>query len=119
MRLKFLPSFVKRRGRITNNQEENLKLLPDYSINTLDDIEFHSSEFLHCCLEIGFGNAEHLFFQAKNNPEVFFIGSEVYMSGIGTLIGNIQKEKSAILKFFQMTSEFCLMKTKINKFSMP
>ena len=49
MRLKFLPSFVKRRGRITNNQEENLKLLPDYSINTLDDIEFHSSEFLHCC----------------------------------------------------------------------
>ena len=45
MRLKFLPSFVKRRGRITNNQEENLKLLPDYSINTLDDIEFHSSKF--------------------------------------------------------------------------
>jgi len=60
MRLKFLPSFVKRRGRITNNQEENLKLLPDYSINTLDDIEFHSSEFLHCCLEIGFGYGENL-----------------------------------------------------------
>ena len=100
MRLKFLPSFVKRRGRITNNQEENLKSLPDYSINTLDDIEFHSSKFLHCCLEIGFGNAEHLFFQAINNPEVFFIGSEVYMSGIGTLIGNIQKEEISNIKIF-------------------
>ena len=100
MRLKFLPSFVKRRGRITNNQEENLKSLSDYSISTFDDIEPDPSKFSHCCLEIGFGNAEHLYFQAINNPGVLFIGSEVYMSGIGTLIGNIQKEKIINIKIF-------------------
>ena len=80
MRLRFLPSFVKRRGRITNNQEENLKSLPDYSISTFNDIDPDPSKFSHCCLEIGFGNAEHLYFQAINNPEVLFIGSEVYLS---------------------------------------
>ena len=100
MRLKFLPSFVKRRGRITNNQEENLKSLPDYSISTFDDIEPDPSKFSHCCLEIGFGNAEHLYFQAINNPGILFIGSEVYMSGIGTLIGNIQEEKITNIKIF-------------------
>ena len=100
MRLKFLPSFVKRRGRITNNQEENLKSLSDYSISTFDDIEPDPSKFSHCCLEIGFGNAEHLYFQAINNPGILFIGSEVYMSGIGTLIGNIQEEKITNIKIF-------------------
>ena len=100
MRFKFLPSFVKRRGRITNNQEENLKSLSDYSISTFDDIDPDPSKFSHCCLEIGFGNAEHLYFQAINNPGVLFIGSEVYMSGIGTLIGNIQKEKIINIKIF-------------------
>ena len=100
MRLRFLPSFVKRRGRITNNQEENLKSLPDYSISTFDDIDPDPSKFSNCCLEIGFGNAEHLYSQAINNPGVLFIGSEVYMSGIGTLIGNIQKEKIINIKIF-------------------
>tara|TARA_Y100000768_G_scaffold128248_1_gene95157 strand:+ start:1088 stop:1741 length:654 start_codon:yes stop_codon:yes gene_type:complete len=100
MRLKFLPSFVKRRGRITKNQEENLKSLSDYSINNLNQILKESPNFSHCCLEIGFGNAEHLQLQAVNNPDILFVGSEVYMSGIGTLIGNIKDKNISNIRIF-------------------
>jgi len=93
MRLKFLPSFVKRRGRITKNQEDNLKFLSDYKIKNIADIQKETSQYSSCCLEIGFGNAEHIFNQAVKNPEILFIGSEVYLSGIGTLIG-MAKEKN-------------------------
>ena len=100
MRLKFLPSFVKRRGRITKNQEENLKSLSDYSINNLNQILKELPNFSYCCLEIGFGNAEHLQFQAVNNRDILFVGSEVYMSGIGTLIGNIKDKNISNIRIF-------------------
>ena len=60
MRLDFLPSFVKRKGRITKYQEENLKSLSDFSIKNFKQIREKASDFSYCCLEIGFGNAEHL-----------------------------------------------------------
>mgnify|MGYP003315928408 CR=1 FL=1 len=82
MRLKFLPSFVKRRGRITKRQEESLSFLKDYSVSNIKDIHKESRDYDQCCLEIGFGNAEHLIKQSENNPKTLFIGSEVYMSGI-------------------------------------
>ncbi len=100
MRLKFLPSFVKRRGRITTKQKENLKYLSDFSLKSIDDIKNECSRFNLCCLEIGFGNSENLFKQAVENPEIFFIGSEVYMSGIGTLIGNIKENSINNIKIF-------------------
>ena len=100
MRLDFLPSFVKRKGRITKNQEENLRFLSDLSIKNLKQIREEASNFSYCCLEIGFGNAEHLKFQALKNSDILFIGSEVYMSGIGTLIGAIKKHKIDNIRIF-------------------
>ena len=55
MRYKFLPSFVKRRGRITSSQEDNLKLLPNLAINSYDDICSAKKDFSKLILEIGFG----------------------------------------------------------------
>lgn len=100
MRLKFLPSFVKRRGRITKKQEQSLKSLPDFSVYTINEIQSELKNFNGCCLEIGFGNAEHLIQQAINNPEILFIGSEVYMSGIGTLVSKIQENDLKNIKIF-------------------
>jgi len=91
MRLRFLPSFVKRKGRITQKQENNLKFLENYQITDLKEIISQSSSFKKCCLEIGFGNAENLIYQATQNPNILFIGSEVYRSGIGILIGRIRE----------------------------
>ena len=91
MRYKFLPSFVKRRGRITQSQEDNLNLLPKYLINSYEDIRSEKANFSRLILEIGFGNGENILTLAKNNPDTLFIGSEVYLAGIGYLIGEIQE----------------------------
>ena len=52
MRYKFLPSFVKRRGRITSSQEDNLKLLPNLAINSYDDICSAKKDFSKLILEL-------------------------------------------------------------------
>lgn len=100
MRLKFLPSFVKRRGRITRRQEKALALLKDYSVFNIKDIQKESRDYDQCCLEIGFGNAENLIKQSENNPKTLFIGSEVYMSGIGSLLSYINDNNVKNIRIF-------------------
>lgn len=100
MHLKFLPSFVKRRGRITKKQEDSLHKLDNYSIKSLSDIVSLSRDYECCKLEIGFGNSEYLQRQALENPSTLFIGSEVYLSGIGTLIGAIEEKKLSNVRIF-------------------
>ena len=90
MRYKFLPSFVNRRGRITQSQEDNLKLLPNFLIESYEDICREKTNFSKLILEIGFGNGENIISLAQDNPDTLFIGSEVYLAGIGYLIGEIQ-----------------------------
>ncbi len=100
MQLKFLPSFVKRKGRITKKQTHSLSSLPEFSVKSIQEVEDFSKHFDKCYLEIGFGNAENIIFQAINNPSYLFIGSEVYMSGIGTLVSSIKENKINNIKIF-------------------
>ena len=100
MQLKFLPSFVKRKGRITKKQTHNLSSLSEFSVKSIQEVEDFSKHFDKCYLEIGFGNAENIIFQAINNPSYLFIGSEVYMSGIGTLVSSIKENKINNIKIF-------------------
>jgi tRNA (guanine-N7-)-methyltransferase len=89
MRHKFLPSFVQRKGRITKSQEKNLLRLPDYEISSYSEIQKAKNNFEKVILEIGFGNGENVIKFANNNKENLYIGSEVYMSGIGQLLGDV------------------------------
>ena len=100
MQLKFLPSFVKRKGRITKKQTHSLSSLSEFSVKSIQKVEDFSKHFDKCYLEIGFGNAENIIFQAINNPSYLFIGSEVYMSGIGTLISSIKENNIKNIKIF-------------------
>ena len=100
MQLKFLPSFVKRKGRITRKQTHSLRSLSEFSVKNIQEIEDLSKQFDKCYLEIGFGNAENIIFQATNNPSYLFIGSEVYMSGIGTLVSGIKENNINNVKIF-------------------
>ena len=100
MQLKFLPSFVKRKGRITKKQTHSLSSLSEFSVKSIQEVEDFSKHFDKCYLEIGFGNAENIIFQATNNPSYLFIGSEVYMSGIGTLVSGIKENKINNVKIF-------------------
>ena len=90
MRYNFLPSFVRRKGRITKLQEKNLNFLKDYLVkdsSTLND----NRSFDKTALEIGFGNGEDFFSFAKEKNNTLFLASEVYKSGIGNLIGKIRE----------------------------
>ena len=100
MRLKFLPSFVKRKGRITKKQLTSLNHLRNYSVSNIEDVIANSAKYKKCILEIGFGNAENLISQALTNPEFLYVGSEVYMSGIGTLISNLKEQKILNVRIF-------------------
>ena len=100
MQLKFLPSFVKRKGRITKKQTNSLSSLSEFSVKSIQEVEDFSKHFDKCYLEIGFGNAENIIFQAINNPSYLFIGSEVYMSGIGTLVSSIKENNINNIKIF-------------------
>ena len=104
MQLKFLPSFVKRKGRITKKQTHSLSSLSEFSVKSVQEVEDFSKHFDKCYLEIGFGNAENIIFQAINNPSYLFIGSEVYMSGIGTLVSSIKENNINNIKIFSEPS---------------
>jgi len=100
MQLKFLPSFVKRKGRITKRQELGLNELTRFSINTINDIKLEKEKFSKCNLEIGFGNAKNLCSAAKLNPNELFIGCEVYASGIGSLLATIKEDEINNIRVF-------------------
>ena len=90
MHYKFLPSFVQRKGRITKSQEDNLNNLHSYQITSHSQILSEKDNFKEIILEIGFGNGESLVNLAKENPHNLYIGSEVYMAGIGQVLGAIR-----------------------------
>ena len=58
-------------------------------ITDFDDISEALKNYSSCHLEIGFGNAKHLCKEAKLNKDTLYIGSEVYLSGIGSLLASI------------------------------
>ncbi|MDB2474078.1 tRNA (guanine-N7)-methyltransferase [Gammaproteobacteria bacterium] len=89
MRHKYLPSFVKRRGRITKSQEDNLSHLSSYRISSYLQIIQAKKKFSKVVLEVGFGNGENTLALAKQNPDTLYIASEVYLAGIGSLLGEI------------------------------
>ena len=74
--------------------------LSEFSVKSVQEVEDFSKHFDKCYLEIGFGNAENIIFQAINNPSYLFIGSEVYMSGIGTLVSSIKENNISNIKIF-------------------
>ena len=77
MQLKYLPSFVKRRGRINNRHTQALEQLDNFLVTDVDDISEALKNYSSCHLEIGFGNAKHLCTEAKINKDTLYIGSDV------------------------------------------
>ena len=51
-------------------------------------------------LEIGFGNGENASHLAEQNPDALIIASEVYRSGIGSLLASISKNEFQHIKIF-------------------
>ena len=113
MHNKFLPSFVQRKGRITKSQEDNLNSLHKYHVTSHDQILLEKNNFKRIILEIGFGNGENLINLAKENPQNLYIGSEVYMAGIGQVLGAINDNELANIRL--VTGDIRLLIEEINE----
>jgi tRNA (guanine-N7-)-methyltransferase len=89
-------SFVRREGRMTAGQARALRdLWPLYGIEVLGKkLEFAAifGRSAPIVLEIGFGNGDSLLAQAREHPELDFVGIEVHAPGVGHLLGAIARE---------------------------
>ena len=81
-------------GRITASQKANLNDLDLYKIKIKD------LENKNVILDIGFGNGEYTAAYANAFQEKHLIATEVYLSGIGSLIGLINKYKISNISIF-------------------
>ena len=72
---------IKKRAILKND-------LPQY-IFCPSSIDFENNIYTNLVLEIGFGNGEHLLYQAKNNLGNFYIGVEPYLNGVSGLLSEV------------------------------
>ncbi|MCK4743400.1 MAG: tRNA (guanosine(46)-N7)-methyltransferase TrmB [Sulfuriflexus sp.] len=103
--LRRIRSFVRREGRLTRGQQRGLeKLWPLYGIEhdtgllDLDEIFGRKAPRV---LEIGFGNGASLAEQAKQHPEIDFLGIEVHRPGVGNLLQVIEREGLTNIRVMQ------------------
>ena len=85
---------MKRLGRITAAQKANLNDLDLYKTKIKD------LKNKNVVLDIGFGNGEYTAAYANAFQEKHLIATEVYLSGIGSLIGLINKYKISNISIF-------------------
>lgn len=86
--------FGRRKGRTIRKAKTTLleAFLPQIKITpstTFTKQNLFGKQVEQVYLEIGFGNGEHLAGQAKNNPEIGFIGAEVFQNGVANLLSLI------------------------------
>src|SRR5689334_3784101 len=93
--LRSIRSFVQRRGRISTRQGQALETLwPKYCIDLIDEPinwqELFNRDATRV-IEIGFGMGHSLLEMARLNPDQDFIGIEVYLAGIGSLLADLDQ----------------------------
>jgi len=103
-----LPTYGRRRSRRLRPGRQTLldTLLPRLAIawpakqSPIDPRSLFPSRTSDIWLEIGFGGGEHLAAQAEANPTVGFIGAEIYVNGIASLLGHVDRRKLANVRIF-------------------
>lgn len=102
--LRAIRSWVRREGRLTEGQENALRnLWPTLGITASDqpiNAEKLFGRKAPLILEIGFGNGLSLAAMAKAHPENDYIGAEVYLPGVGSLLHRIQAAELTNLRLF-------------------
>jgi len=99
-------SFVLRKGRVTGAQRRALNSLkkeytitPDKGILNLEEAFLDPDRKL--IADVGFGSGESFLSMANKHQEANFVGIEVYSSGIGSALNQIQKSNLTNLKIIE------------------
>ncbi len=104
--IEFLPSFGRRQGRKLKTSRSALieTLLPRLKIDLPETGLNIASVFTDAAkplwVEIGFGAGEHLVEQARQNPEINFIGCEPYINGMARLLASIEENKLSNIRLY-------------------
>ena len=116
-----LRSFGRKQGRAPKGIRQNAmeSLMPYYAINLdiekIGDIsELFDKSYNSYAVEIGFGAGEHLYHQAKLNPDCGFIGCEPFLNGIANLMTQLQEEPLDNLRIWQEDARLLLEKLPEN-----
>jgi len=99
-------SFVLRKGRVTVAQRRALNSLKkEHTIKPskgeLNVAEAFIEPDKKLIADVGFGSGESLLSMANKYQEANFVGIEVYSSGIGSVLNQIQKNKLTNLKIIE------------------
>ena len=83
--------FGRRKGRVVRKAKQFLleNMLPQMRVTPQTDFNvknLFASPKREICLEIGFGDGQHLFGQALKNPQNGYIGVEVFQNGVANLL---------------------------------
>lgn len=83
--------FGRRKGRVVRKAKSFLldAMLPQLRVSQKDDFnrETMFGELKQeVCLEIGFGDGQHIFGQAQANPQNGYVGVEVFQNGVANLM---------------------------------
>ncbi|RXK14635.1 tRNA (guanosine(46)-N7)-methyltransferase TrmB [Halarcobacter mediterraneus] len=87
-------SYIKlRESKIISSNTQNFNKKVEPSQEYLKDMDFFVNDFKtqkEIQIEIGFGSGRHLLHQAKNNPNIQFIGLEIHTPSIEQLLKQIK-----------------------------
>jgi len=93
--------FGRRKGRVVRKAKSYLLdvMLPQLRVSRKADFN-HDTMFgepkKEICLEIGFGDGQHLYGQALKNPQNGYIGVEVFKNGVANLMTLISGVKEGV-----------------------
>lgn len=115
---KFIRSFGRIKSRKLSDHKKSLlqDLLPKYKIDDSLNISWIPA-FTGITLEIGFGFGDFLFENAKNNPDILFIGCEPHLNGVVNLLAKLETYPLTNIKLFVGDSRLLLEQIPNQTFS--
>ncbi|MDX1950063.1 MAG: tRNA (guanosine(46)-N7)-methyltransferase TrmB [Rickettsiales bacterium] len=115
---KYISSSSRRKARSISPEKMRLMVeyFPEIAIKSpnsmlgleISEVLVKSHEYKNICLEIGFGDGEHLINQAENNPENLYFASELFYNSICSTTLKIYNKKLKNIRIFDGDTRYFL-----------